>query len=227
MKKSILKNGKVSISHGLEKLSKQVRFFILMALPLAVHKITGSINWPDKVDDIKTRARFIYTKSLASGIAFGGTVLADYLALIVAYEGASAADRPGAFYSMNNAAQSILATVQGLASASPLRAIGILYSCGFNVIPAHGAHVAEFDVTNGTTPGSADLITAGGPTKNHLHIWYSSVDEGTTWLMVAASNKRKVTLTGYAHAKDVLFKTQLSIEDVLQPMSNIIPLLIN
>ena len=226
MKKNNSKKEKLSLT---EFWGLQLRIIILMTMPLAVHKVTGAINFPNDIAGIAARARYIYSKCSSSGITFIGAILADFLALIVAYEAASTDDRPGAYLLMNNKAQAILGFVQPLADASPLRAIGILHSCGFNVIPAHGAHIAEFSgAASASVRGAVDLITAGGPEKkSHLHIWFSSVDDGTTWLMVAATNKRKVTIPGYEHGKDVLFKTQLSIEDVLQPMSNIIPVLIN
>jgi len=202
-------------------------FMIMMSVPLAVHKITGAINFPGDIPGISARARFIYTKSLSSGITFTIGFLADYLALIVAYETASVADRPGAFYEMNNKTQAILGIVQPLAEATPLRAIGILQSCGFNVIPAHGAHITEFDgVASASVRGAVDLITAGGPDSPHLHLWWVSAD-GIDWKIAAATNARKVTLTGFEHAKDMYFKSQLSIKDVLQPESNIITVLIN
>ncbi len=201
---------------------------VLVAMPLAVHKVTGSINFPGDIAGISARARFIYTKSNASTVSFPSGMLTDFLALIVAYETASVDDRPGAFYLMNNKAQAILGIVQPLADAEPLRAIGILHGCGFNVIPAHGAHVNEFTGTaSATIPGAIDLSTAGGPeNKNHLHIWYTSED-GINWVMKDATTGRKVTVTGFAHGKDIYVKTQLSIQDVKQPESNIIIVLVN
>ncbi len=201
--------------------------FIIMTMVLPIHQVTGSINFPDDKPGRIVTATNIYTMSNASGIVFGGTILADFHTSIGVCNAASTDDYPALFKDMNNRAQFILAFVQNIANATPARAISILHSCGFNVIPAHGAHIKEFGGKCGTLAGTIDMVTAGGPdNKNHLHIWFVSLD-GVTWTIMRATNNRSVTLTGFAHAKDVYFKTQLSIQDVLQPESNIIMVLVN
>ncbi len=232
MKKTILlnenrKNKRFVYRYFKNNKHKNVQI-ILMALPLPVHQVTGAINFPDDKAGIITRATFIHTKSLASGLTFPGTTLADYLTAITTCATADAASWPGKFKAMNNAAQFIMAVVQKAADADPVNSISILQSCGFNVIPAHGAHIAEFSgVPSSTIRGAVDLVTAGGPqAKDHLHQWWSSLD-GINWIREQATNGRKQTVEGFAHGKDVYFKVQLSIQDVLQPMSNIITVLVN
>ncbi len=201
--------------------------YIIMTAVLPIHQVTGSINFPADKPGRILRATDIYTMSNASGIVFGGTILADFHTSIGVCNAASTDDYPALFKDMNNKAQNILGIVQNLANATPARAISILHSCGFNAIPAHGAHVKEFGAVNGTLRGTVDMVTAGGPHNlNHLHIWWVSLD-GITWSIMRSTNKASVTLTGFAHAKDVYFKTQLSIQDVLQTESNIIMVLVN
>ncbi len=147
---------------------------------------------------------------------------------ITNYSAAAPDLRPGMFKLMNDAAKAILGTFQVFANAFPLTSIAALHSGGFNAIPAHGAHIAEFGGKCGTLQGTVDMITAGGPSDHaHLHIWSVSLDGGLNWVIIRATNARQVTLSGFTHAKDVLFKTQLSINDVLQSESNIISILVN
>jgi hypothetical protein len=209
------------------KKHSRVKYIILTAV-LPVHTVTGSINFPDDVAGITARATEISTKSAASTyVTLAAGVTTAFNLTITNYSAAAPDLRPGMFKLMNDAAKAILATFQAFANSFPLTSIAALHSGGFNAIPAHGAHVKGFGGTNGTLQGTIDMVTAGGPSDHaHLHIWWVSLD-AITWNIMRSTNKATVTLTGFAHAKDVYLKTQLSINDVLQAESNIIMVLVN
>ena len=62
----------------------------------------------------------------------------------------------------------------------------------------------------------------GGPQgKDHLHIWFSSLDK-VTFTIVAATNGATTILGGYKSGTVFFFRTQLSIQDELQEMSQTI-----
>ena len=123
---------------------------------------------------------------------------------------------------MNNGAQGLLAIVKPIADATPALAEAIYASCGFGIKGFGGTTIKEFAGKPGVAEGSVDMITAGGPSdKDHLHLWYYSPD-GVTFSLWGATNKQKTTLTGLPSGKYGYFMTQLSIQDVLQGLSNII-----
>ena len=202
--------------------------YILLPVAVTVHTVTGSINFPADIAGITAVAQNISAKSAVSTyVTLDPGVIPAFNLTIANYIAAPADAREGCFFLMNNEAKIILGIFQAKASAFPLTAIAILHSGGFNAVPIHGAHVAQFAGTCGALAGTVDMITAGGPQNmDHLHIWSVSLD-GINWNIVRATNKSQVTLTGFAHAKDVYFKTQLSIKDVLQAESNIITVLVN
>ncbi len=70
--------------------------------------------------------------------------------------------------------------------------------------------------------GTANMKAPGGPQdKVHLHLWFSSLDN-ITFTMVAATNNATTILGGYKSGTVVFFRTQLSIQDELQEMSQTI-----
>ena len=62
---------------------------------------------------------------------------------------------------------------------------------------------------------------SGPKDQAHLHIWFSWLDN-VTFTMVAATNLATAVLGGYKSGSIVFFRTQLSIHDELQDMSQTI-----
>jgi hypothetical protein len=201
---------------------------ILMAVVLPVHKVTGTIDYPRKIADRKARAEEISTKSATSNwLTLDPAFTTAFNLTRTDYAGATTANRPGMFTKMNNYTQKIMGIFQEAADNDPSNSIAILESGGFHTMDATGGKVKEFGAKNGKASGSADLITAGGPPKKrHLHQWYSSVD-GVIFVREQATNDRKTTLLGYEVGKYMYFMVELSVQDELQGLSQIIKLMIN
>jgi hypothetical protein len=212
------------INRGTAYHGKQV---ILMAVVLPVHKVTGTIDFKPSIPSRKARAGEISTKSATSTwVTVDRAIIAGLNLTITNYGTATTANRPGMFTKMNNYTQKVMAIFQEAADNDPSNAIAILNSGGFNAKEVHINQVKNFGAKNGKESGSADLITAGGPkNKRHLQQWYSSTD-GIVFVREQATNDRKTTLKGYEIGKYMYFMVELSIQDVLQGLSQIIKLMI-
>jgi hypothetical protein len=212
------------INRGIAYHGKQV---ILMAVVLPVHKVTGTIDFKASIPKRKERAEEISVKSAASTwLTLDPAITTAFNLTRTNFAGANTANRPGMFTKMNNYAQKIMSIFQEVADNDPANAIAILNSGGFNAKEVHINQVKDFGAKNGKESGSADLITAGGPkNKRHLQQWYSSTD-GIVFVREQATNDRKTTLKGYEVGKYMYFMVELSIQDVLQGLSQIIRLMI-
>ena len=205
--------------------------FILLPVVLPVHVVIGIIDFPAKggKSKIKDRAQTISNASAVS--TWVSIPAADILFVngeITNYANSSQANRAGMKQRMTEAIQDKLLTPnQKAANLDKVNSILILQVAGFHVKLQFIPQIHQFKVKNGINPGDVEIETEGGPKgKRHLHLWYSSLD-GVTYILVDSTNKANTILSGYPSDKTIYFKTELSIEDVKQGMSNAIYCKIN
>ncbi len=229
MKKHIiaLKNTKRNRSFVESEMVKNGEYgpiYVFMSTVLPVHSVMGTIDFPDGFPE-----RLKLAKEIVAACTDNVKVPIDPLVIdkvnktIKDYELSTTGNRPGLFKTMNNAIKnSLLAPFQTAADADAINSITILESGKFHV-KGQAIHKENiFEGKSGVEKGTVDLKAPGGPQdKHHLHIWFHSLDN-ITFSMVAATNNASTILGGYKSGTIVYFRTQLSIKDELQEMSQTI-----
>jgi hypothetical protein len=218
----ILSNGGKSSARKFAP-GKNAKSNAIILVGVIVHQVVGTINWPDDIQGRKDLGDTIVEKcNTSTYVTFGTGVVHNFEDTVTPYKAADTDSRPSKFITMNNGAQVLLSIVKPIADASPALAAAIYHSCGFGLKDFHGSTVKEFSGEPGLVEGSVDLVTAGGPQdKDHLNLWYFSED-GIKFTLWGATNKQKTTLTGLPKGTYGYFMTQLSVQDVLKGLSQII-----
>jgi hypothetical protein len=226
----ILKNNKRNRAFA-EKMNSGIKYnkvrVILMSTVAVVKQVKGSIDFKDSKQKRLERALEIH-KACSSSIyvTFSAGMLDDYKGTITDFGKASTKTRPAKFTKMNNFTQKLLSVVQPLADDDPKMAKAILDSCSFHCKTYHGKKVKAFAGKPGMEDGSVDLESAGGPKKkSHLHQWYSSLD-GLIFKREQATNAAKTHIKGLPSGTYGYFMEELSVQDKLKGLSQIIKVLI-
>ncbi len=199
--------------------------FLVLAVVLPVHVVQGFIKYPQGGKlRIAAHATNIVTMCTANtNVTIPGADITAVTAKVTAYSNATAANRPGKKKEMTQSIEEkLLNPFQNAANANPVDAILILESGGFHVKLQVIPQIHQFEVENGLTEGMVEIKTAGGPQKKaHLHNWYSSTD-GIKFDWEKSTNAANTQLGPYNSGSKMYFMTELSIQDVLQGMSQVI-----
>ena len=198
--------------------------YVFMSTVLPIHSVEGTIDFPgDFPGRLKLAQEIVAACTGNTNVAIDAGVISTVNDTVKAYQMSNTGNRATMFKAMNNAIQdNLLAPFQKAANADPANSITILQSGKFHVKDQAIRKQNIFEGQAGVEKGTVDMKTAGGPQeKVHLHIWFSSLDN-ITFTMVAATNSATTTLGGYKSGTIVFFRTQLSIQDVLQEMSQTI-----
>lgn len=232
MKKLNFKSERVFKKAFRKKLKKSKKSSIAavvgMSIVLPVHQVTGVLAFPKDKTGRKDRALEIVAGCTGNTwVTIDVAVLAAVTLAITNYGNAVSSDRPGLFTIMKNAInEKLLAPFQAAANANPVESRRILESGGFKVKEVAIPQIKEFKCENGTASGTVDLVTAGGPrNKAHLHQWYSSID-GVNFTREQATNGIHTTISNLPAGKYAYFTTELSVQDVLQGMSQVIRIMV-
>ncbi len=232
MKKLNFKSERVFKKAFRKKLKKSkkssIAAVVAMSIVLPVHQVTGVLMFPKDKNGRKNRATDIVAGCTSNTwVTIDVAVLTAVTLAITNYGSALASDRPGLFTIMKNAIiEKLLVPFQAAANANPVESRRILESGGFKVKEVAIPQIKEFKCQDGTSSGSVDLITAGGPkNKAHLHQWYSSID-GINFTREQATTGIRTTITNLPAGKYAYFTTELCVQDVKQGMSQIIRIMV-
>jgi hypothetical protein len=201
---------------------------IIFVLPIVIHEVMASINWPDertdRLDRVNHPTNGIVVK--ASGSTYvtvpGGKITAITTAASN-YQNAIPSDEETTFKALNHAVKSVMHLFEEAAYADPEHAVTIIQSGGFHAHIGTGPGAHTFHGEDTATSGEVKLFAPGGPKgKKHHHEWWLSTD-GINYTRLQSTDSAETVVHGLTPTTKVWFRHQLIVQDEPQGLSAPLP----
>lgn len=205
--------------------SKRSTIIIVMAMPLAIHKIIAVLAMPSGITERGDRAKVVTDACAASTYVsvLPATITAVRLT-ITNYNAATTSSRTAKYRLMVNALNSMMRMFQDAADADAENSQAIVESGAFKVHQVAIPQKHKFDVVNGAVLGTVDLTAQGGGTYT-CHDWMYSPD-GITFTRMTPTVAAHTHKDGLEVGKFAYFTHELITKDGPQGISQIMKVMV-